>query len=76
MANIPSPFGTRTNLHALDGSGQIAIKFRSANALDQMISIVRGPQGDPGPPGAQGPPGDSVQSDPGDFTLIFENQLI
>lgn len=26
-----------------------------------------------GPPG---PPGDGVQTDPGDFTLIFENQLI
>ncbi len=29
-----------------------------------------------GPPGPPGPPGDGLQSDPGDFTLLFENQLI
>ena len=29
----------------------------------------------PGPPGPQGPPGD-VSEDPGDFTLLFDNQLI
>lgn len=29
-----------------------------------------------GPPGPPGPPGQGLQSDPGDFTLLFENQLI
>lgn len=32
-----------------------------------------GPEGPEGPPG---PPGEGVQADPGDFTLLFENQLI
>lgn len=37
-----------------------------------------GPQGRPGPEGPQGPKGldGDGASDPGDLTLIFENQLI
>jgi hypothetical protein len=28
------------------------------------------------PIGMRGPPGDNINTDPGDFTLLFDNQLI
>ena len=39
------------------------------------IAAVFGPKGDTGSPGAKGEPGDGA-TDPGDLTLIFNNQLI
>jgi hypothetical protein len=36
----------------------------------------RGSQGERGLQGVQGPSGDSVMTDPGDLTLIFDNKLI
>ena len=37
---------------------------------------VPGRDGPPGPPGQAGPPGDGTDVDPGDLTLLFDNQLI
>ena len=39
------------------------------------VAAVIGPSGEPGPPGQPGIPGDGA-ADPGDLTLIFNNQLI
>lgn len=39
------------------------------------INVVVGAQGRDGPQGPQGPPGDGA-ADPGDLTLLFENQLL
>lgn len=39
------------------------------------VAIVIGPKGDPGPQGPTGADGDGA-ADPGDLTLIFDNQLI
>lgn len=54
-----------------------AIVSASASAV-QTLTVVIGPKGDEG---AQGPPGPAGQdgdgaTDPGDLTLIFNNQLI
>jgi hypothetical protein len=39
------------------------------------INVVIGAQGRDGQQGLRGPPGDGA-ADPGDITLIFENQLL
>lgn len=39
------------------------------------VAAVVGPEGERGAPGPQGIPGDGA-TDPGDLTLIFNNQLI
>lgn len=39
------------------------------------VAAVIGPEGDSGPPGPPGADGDGA-TDPGDLTLIFNNQLI
>lgn len=46
-------------------------------ALAPVIQGAPGPQGPEGPAGPQGPSGDGTGGgDPGDFTLIFDNNLI
>jgi hypothetical protein len=50
----------------------------AAPSAPQPIAVVIGPkgdEGDPGPPGPAGQNGDGA-ADPGDLTLIFNNQLI
>lgn len=39
------------------------------------LAAIIGPGGERGAPGPQGTPGDGA-TDPGDLTLIFDNQLI
>ncbi len=40
-----------------------------------ILAAVVGPEGERGSPGPQGTPGDGA-TDPGDLTLIFNNQLL
>jgi hypothetical protein len=42
-------------------------------SVSTVVQLLRGQPGEEGAPGA---PGEGLQSDPGDFTLIFDNGLI
>lgn len=59
-------------LETMDGG---RLEFVSPS-LDVQLQLAPFVLGDPGPPGPPGPQGDGVQADPGDFTLLFENQLV
>lgn len=55
------------------GTGGASLKL----ALAAVIQGAPGPAGPEGPVGPQGPSGDGTSGgDPGDFTLIFDNNLI
>lgn len=45
-------------------------------AQDGPVPTIAAIVGPPGREGAPGAPGDSVMTDPGDLTLIFDNRLI
>lgn len=50
----------------------------TVGAIEYVVAKVGlpGRDGPPGPPGQAGPPGDGTDVDPGDLTLLFDNQLI
>lgn len=52
---------------------QLWVKNKDIRVNVPSQIMVAGNKGDKGD---IGPPGDGIQSDPGDFTLIFDNQLI
>ena len=47
----------------------------AVGAIEYVVAKV-GIPGRDGPPGPSGPPGDGTETDPGDLTLLFDNQLI
>lgn len=47
-----------------------------ATGVVEYVVAKVGVPGRDGPPGPAGPPGDGTDVDPGDLTLLFDNQLI
>lgn len=71
---------TRTgpSIRFTSGDGMATRPHSGARAAVRLSKLglrgIPGQEGDQGPQGLQGPPG--VAEDPGDLTLLFNNQLI
>lgn len=64
---------TFLDIEILKPEGPVHLPGEAPLSASAVVQLLRGPPGNEGEPG---PPGEGIQSDPGDFTLIFENGLI